>query len=300
MSKCKPLPSKPDSDPKPFTKGGSSNSVCPECTITSKTWNKSPLNRARTRIGVAEEVILTVNPGPATWKISSGGGYLDPEGGSHTEITYIAGDTAEKVTITATVKVCPNPCEITFDVVEPSCWKMERKPGTKVAHEKKGMPHCAWQGITWIQPTDVNFNGIEVREKDSKCKAEGCYKSADGTWHGKYEKRDKNGDKDENGVRASPWLQIGNHDPKKGSYVTEHDTVDSGEPDYYSEKPPFTKGKVLYSITMQWRVGYDEPVKDFPVTDQVHEIFDDGKCVSTKGGNTESTMYDDDQSNYQN
>ncbi len=64
--------------------------------ITSETVATSPTNRARVRVGVGEEVKLTVTPAPATWAITSGGGTLSP-GGSQPTVTFTASDKGETV-----------------------------------------------------------------------------------------------------------------------------------------------------------------------------------------------------------
>jgi hypothetical protein len=112
---CRNEPSKPNSGPNPGGSATSPTQSCAtpsgSCTITSLTIATSPLNRARTKIGVGEEVELTVNPGPATWAITSGSGTLNPSSGSNTKVTFTAGDTAGSVTITATGSGCS--CMIT-------------------------------------------------------------------------------------------------------------------------------------------------------------------------------------------
>ena len=53
----------------------------PPCTIASQTFKHSPSNRARTKLGVGEEVTITVTGNPAAWAISEGdGGRISPSG----------------------------------------------------------------------------------------------------------------------------------------------------------------------------------------------------------------------------
>jgi hypothetical protein len=281
-----------ESAPTPLNSGngagpatGPPSMPCTQCTITSKTVATSPANRARTRIGVGEEVELTVNPGPATWAITSGTGRLSPRG-SQTTVTYTASDTGGNVTITATGAGCS--CTITLTVVVPSSWTMKRQPGTKLRHNK-GRPDCGWHGIFFVQPKDVNFYNMEFREKDSQYEGDGSYSSYKGAWHGNYALPE----------RVSAWLPITSHTDADGSQPAGVDSVDTGDPGpaVTGDKPPFKVGSGHFPITMQWKVGTGD-AKDFPTTRQEDEIFADVRCESRKGGNTEHTMYSDPTSTF--
>lgn len=262
--------------------GGGSSSTC---TITSKTVKTSPTDRTRTKIGVGEEVELTVSPGPATWAFTAGTGKLSP-GGSKTKVTYTADDKDATVTITATGTGCS--CTITFTVVKPSSWKMKQKSGTNLRHTDK-RPDCGWKGTLYVQPTDVNFYNIEVREKDSQYDGSGSYKGYKGDWHGNYAAP----------KRVSAWITITTHSDTDGSGWSGVDTVYTGDPGsgVTNAAPPFKVGKGYFPITMQWRVGTGT-AKDFTATRQEDEIFSTGKCESRKGGNTEDTMWNDAASTY--
>lgn len=252
------------------------------CIITSQTIATSPTNRARTRIGVGEEVTLTVSPGPATWTITSGTGNLSPSSGSHTTVTFTADDNAQTVTITATAAGCT--CSITFTVVQPSVWTMKRKPGTVLKHTL-GRPDCGWLGIPYVHPVDVNFYRVEIREQDSLSVATGSYNpSHHGKYHGNYPLPD----------RVSSWIPIIAHSTTDGSVVGGEDKVYSGFPSTSATgtAPPFTTGNYYWPITWQWRVGTGT-VHTFGAVRQEHEIFADGKCVTSKGGHSEHTMYND-------
>jgi type VI secretion system secreted protein VgrG len=255
------------------------------CTITSQTKATSPANRARRRIGVGEEVELTVNPGPATWAITSGTGTLSPRG-SQTTVTYTAGDAAGNVTITATTPTCR--CTITFAVVEPTSWMMKRQPGTNLKHSDL-RPDCGWKGIMYVHPDDVNFYRIETREKDSQCVATGSYTVFSGLYHGNYPEPD----------HASDWFPITRHSSSDGSTDDVPDEIYSGDPGAIATNaaPPFKVGASYFPITIQWRVGTGA-AKDFPVVRQEHEIFTDGRCESRKGGHPEETKYNDPPSSY--
>src|ERR1043165_7395823 len=99
-TKTPPKPSTTPGNSQPS--GGATNSCHPNCTLASETIATSPTNRARTKIGVGEEVKLTVTGNPATWAITSGGGTLSPNTGARNSVTFTADDNAASVTITAT------------------------------------------------------------------------------------------------------------------------------------------------------------------------------------------------------
>lgn len=252
--------------------------------ITSVTVATSPANRARLRIGVGEEVDLTVSPGPSTWAITGGSGTLTPNSGSQTNVRFTASDLAETVVITATNGSCN--CSITFTIVEPSDWTQKRT--SSISHSA-GRPDCGWKGEFYIHPNDVNFYRMNFREKDSQAVATGSYAIFNGVWHGSYPLPDQ----------ASPWLAIVGHTEADGSKAGGIDTVYSGDSTAANTgaAPPFIVGTMYFPITMQWKVGTGSP-KNFATSRQEHEIFADGKCESRKGGNTEKRMYNDPPSGY--
>src|SRR5688572_21583548 len=112
-------------------------SKCPNqaCTITSETKATSPANRARTTIGIGEDVDLTVSPGPGTWTITSGKGSLSSPSG--TTVTYTAPDRASTVTIQASGPGCT--CSITVKVIEPTGLLFEKASSFR---HTNGRPDC--------------------------------------------------------------------------------------------------------------------------------------------------------------
>jgi phage baseplate assembly protein gpV len=254
--------------------------------ITAQTVATSPPNRARTRIGVGEEVELTVSPAPANWSITSGAGTLTPSG-SQTKVIFTASDKAETVVITASLPGGSG--TINFTIVEPSDWTMKRQSGTNLRH-KTGRPDCGWKGVMYVHPNDVNFYRIETREKDSKYVGTGSYAGYNGTYHGSYPPPD----------RASGWFVITAHSETDGSTDNAPDEVYTGDPGpgVTGAAPPFTVGSGHFPITIQWRVVGKTSIHDFSVTNQEDEIFSTGRCESRKGAHTESTNHDDPTSTY--
>jgi len=262
----------------------------PACTLTSQTVATSPADRARTKIGVGEEVNITVAGNPATWAITGGTGRLSPNTGTHSSVVFAADDNAGSVTVTATGSGCSCVNTITFTVVQPSDWTMIKKPGSGIKH-KNGRVDCGWQGVMYIHPNDVNFYNIENREKDSLSVGTGVYNpSHNGKPHGDYPPPDN----------ASDWFAMESHSEANGSTDGSTDDIWSGypKPSVVGTAPPFVTGSYYWDITMQWRVVGKTTVHDFPTVRQEHEIFADGKCVTSKGGNSESAMYNDPDSSF--
>lgn len=267
--------------------GSTATCPCASARITSETIATSPADRARTKVGVGEEVTLTYSLGSATWTITSGTGTVSPTSGGQT--TFTASDTAGSVTITATDSAGCS-ATITFNVVEPSSWTMKRQAGTNLKHTH-GRPDCGWKGIAYIHPNDVNFYRIETREVDSKSVATGSYHpSHHDQYHGNYPPPD----------RASAWFPIARHSDADGSTDDAPDEIYSGYPSTAATgtAPPFTVGSYYWPITWQWKVLGSANIHDFSSVRQEHEIFNDGKCESRKGGHTEHTMYNDATSTY--
>lgn len=272
-------PTTSQSDAGTGTPGGTETPCpCADARITSETVATSPANRARTKVGVGEEVTLTYSLGSATWTITSGSGTLSPTSGSQT--TFTADDNAGNVTISATGSGCT--CTITLTVVQPSSVSMERKAGTNLEHTQ-GRPDCGWRGKQWIHPDDVNFYRIERREVDSQAVCTGSYTPFNGVYHGNY------------AGGFGPWSGVNVHDPAKGSQAAMTDRIYSGYTgaEATGAAPPFTVGTMYFPIVYQWRVIGNATIHSFPAIRQEHEIFSDGKCESRKGGNTEFCMHND-------
>lgn len=285
---CRGNPTNPTTPPAATSPAAATPPPCPTpCTITSQTVATSPANRARTKIGVGEEVDLTVSPAPATWAITSGGGTLTPSAGSQPTVRFKADDNAASVTITATGSGCS--CSITFSVVRPSNWKMKRVAGENVKHTS-GNTEVYWHGNTFYQPADVNFYNIETREKDSQCVGTGSKISNNGLYHGNYPPPD----------RASDWLSEVGHTDADGTLEASFDNVSLADPGVAARgaAPPFTPGLSHFDIVIQWRVVGLATVHDLPSQPQEGEIFADGHCESRKGGNTERIFYSDATTNY--
>lgn len=258
----------------------------PPCTIASQTFKRSPSNRARTKVGVGEEVTITVTGNPATWAISEGdGGRISPREGTQNSVTFTADKVAGSSTIIATGSGCGCVNVITFTVVEPSDFTM-RKKGTTLEHTNP-RPDCGWTGLVYVHPNDVNFYRVQIRELDSQSVTSGSYNVPllTGAYHGNYPLPD----------RASSWFALTSHSERRGSKAALEDHIYSGYPGVAAAgaAPPFTEGTMYFPMTWQWRVAGSARRHNFPRFRQSHRIFTTGRCRSSKAGNSESALYSD-------
>jgi hypothetical protein len=246
---------------------GGATRKCTKCTITSMTTASVPADKARTKIGIGEEVILTVDNGPATWSILSGGGKLDPAAG--TMVIYKAGDKAGSAIIKADGPGCS--CTIEFTVVAPASLTIEQKDGTGI-HHTPNQPDCGFLGQPYVQPDDVSFINIDVREMNSACSAEGYFKPFNGQNH-------MPGD-----VAASEWCPVGECVAGKGSPVNADDHV-------YARYTggPVVFGSLVCHIVWQYKVGGGAAHKFPKPVVQRSVVYANGMSVTSKGDTTKTT-----------
>ncbi len=233
--------------------------------LVSETVAASPGSRARTKIGIGEEVMLSYTGGTATWTLS-GPGTLIPTSGR--TVMFRAGDRNAKPTITATG--APGVASLTFDVVEPSSFFMEQWPGTRTKHTN-GRPDCGFLGLVFLLPGDVSFQNIEVRELNSRCVATGFYLIFNNFAH--------QGD----AQAFSQWITVNPPAAGRPSTATLPDNIYSGDS---LVGPPFPDGSMVWPITWQFRAGGGAE-KSLPETQQSHHVEAlTGKCTTSKAGET--------------
>jgi hypothetical protein len=202
----------------------------PPCTLTTETVATQPSNRARTKIGVGEEVELTVSGGSATWSVSAGGRLSGTSGAS---VTFTAGDRAASATITAQTPT--STCAITFTIVEPSGVSMTRYPGTGIKHTIN-RPNVGIQTAIYFLPDDVCFYRLEYHEVDVPCACTGVYTPFNGVGHDPHPAT----------LSLSQDVVAGH-----GTKCNAMDSVYSGDP---GTPPPFAPGTELFPIPYEYRV----------------------------------------------
>ncbi len=258
--------------------------------LVSQTFATSPTDRTRTKVGVGEEVDITVVPAKnVTWKLT-GQGKISTKSGSKT--TFTAHERASTATITATAPD-GGTASITFNVIEPSDWTMKRRQGTNLKHTN-GVPDNGFQATVFVHPNDVNFYRVQIRELDSTAVTFGCFDAPPnkGQKHGGYPAPDF--------ASSDFTITMTNHTDADGSKVNMVDNIYSGFSSITANEantnpkpnPPFTPGTISYPITFEWRVATGAR-KKFPTVQQIHVISANGTCVSSKGGHTEQSVFTD-------
>jgi hypothetical protein len=272
MSGCDSNTSNPSggSDPGGSTGGGTRN--CTTCTITSQTAVTVPADRARTTIGVGEDVYLTCSEGGVTWTVAGEAGLSGTSGAS---VTLRAGRSAGSVTATATGPCCS--CSITFTVIAPSSTFMGRSPGYVLKHHN-GRPDCGFYGQFFLRPDTVSFKNLEVREKNSRCTANGFYLSFNNYTH-QPETQTESG-----------WFTMADCIAGQGTPANLDDEIYSG--DTRLAGPPFTPGTMTWPIDWEYRV-WGGSATALPQFQQQHQVNAAGQCTTSKGGTSPSTVLSD-------
>lgn len=243
--------------------------------LTSETVATLPSDRTRKKLGVGEEVNLTLKPASLpspSWALAGtpGTSTLNPLAGATSMLT--AGERACTPSTEATI--LGETVKIDFDVVEPSGATIEREPGTGLRHTL-GFASVGFKGRPYILPTDVSFIKIEIREGH-------CLGTATGYLIG------KNGEPHAVGGWAGliPGTQA---NPNKVDGI---DTISTG--DY---PPPFAAGTFTWPIPWQFRVNGGTE-KQFTTVTHQEDVDSMGSTTISKGGNSETKAATDATSAY--
>jgi len=261
----------PSSTPAADSETDETSAPCTSCSIASQTVSTARANRARTRIGVAERVTLTVSPSDSvTWSVAGGGTLSSTSGAS---VTYTAPDRAATPTITATVGAAT--CTISFEVVEPN-GAYQVQHGT--TFHNNGTASAGFAGITYLEPRDVSFEYIEINEGNCPATATGCYSHWNNMTHPAWPAWASVG----GGSNATGSVVEGpNHDPD----CTYWDYVYSGD-----VNSPYTAGEFTWPIPWEFRVN-GGAAKQFTTLRQHAECtVTTGQVTISKGGITDSAM----------
>jgi hypothetical protein len=200
------------------------------CTFTilelmSQTVATVPANRARSTIGVGEEVNVSLNGTTAssvTWSVS-GGGTLSSMSGASTTFTapYSAGASTVSATVNGTT------CSTNFTVLAPSGVQFIQL-GTK---HTQGILDAGFHAQCVISPTSVSCYNIEIRELNATATATGCFSCKNGAIHPSWTQQ------------GAGWLT-----PAQNNYLPA--IVDYS---YQAACPPYTgPGPGSFSWTIPW------------------------------------------------
>lgn len=146
--------------------------------LLSICYASTPTDRARTTIGVCEQVLVYFPslPTNGVWSVS-GGGTLSTNFGTST--TFTAPDVASTCTISVTTPLTKSPIKKTFTVVPPAAVKFTLlgKEHTKSACE------AGFHAQATLLPQSVSFYNIEISEMNCTATATGCFASFNGQVH---------------------------------------------------------------------------------------------------------------------
>jgi hypothetical protein len=145
-------------------------------------------------------------------------------------VRLTAGDRAATVTVTAQTASCS--CTMVFTVVEPSGAIIEQNPGSNLFHIQ-GTPSVGFQGLWYITPADVSFEGIVVREKHCAAVCTGYFLPQNGQDH----------------VPGAD-LTIGPVTPGKGSLANGTDQIQGADGGI---GPPYSDGTFTWPIPWDFR-----------------------------------------------
>ena len=258
--------------------------------IISVTVSKVPdIPDSRTTVGVAEPVVLTFSAGEANWSLESNGGtaadklddgHLTIEHGTTTR--YVAATTNHTETVKAE-GAGGKKASITFTVIAPTGVKQVVDPRNPLIHHYN-KPDVGFWAQTYIEPANVSFQWVGIREGDVCPTAAGVYLPE---IHGGHQ------------PAVSP-AQVGLVVAGLGSLVDGHDQNWSGDP---TSPYAFTLGNMAYApgflnfhIPWYYSLPSGKQEHKFAYADAHFELGPDGRSmVAYKAGSAHvtATVQDD-------
>jgi hypothetical protein len=243
----------------------------PPLVLTHQCEAPAPSNKARTKLGVGERVVLRITPGPGTWAVT-GGSTLSATSGA--TVTFTARATAGKSKVTVTVG--SQTAEVEFDVVRPNSVRMDAK-GTR--HVANGRPNAGMHTDIFIGPADVSFYRVELLELEVGATASGYWQSRAGQGH-------------------HPNTSFGPMTTTvvsgKGTKFAFMDNALSG----YLGPGPISAGQFAYAIPWQYRVVGGSSGTTFATVNQTIVTTDDGTTTISKAGASVSFKLTDGETSY--
>jgi len=235
-------------------------------TITSETVFTTPGSRARTTIGVGEQVTLTHSSGDPTTAWATTAGTLSAPVGATT--VFSAPDTAQTVTVTA------GGASIRFTILAPADVFMERATGSNIKHHENRQDSGLLLDV-FLLPDNVNFRNVRYRELDVLAtalpagSAYSCHNANVG--HCSPTGTGPCGDK----------AMLNRVVAGKGTQSELGDCAYSGQ---CNGGPPFTPGIIFFIIPYEYRVGAGA-FHRFDTVLQIHSLAADGNTLNTTKAN---------------
>jgi hypothetical protein len=241
--------------------------------ITSKTQAAFPSPKTRTRVGVGELVDLTCSTGSADWTMSPQSGNLSADSGA--TVTYTAPAGATSVTITAKDSSGAT-ASITFTIVAPTGATWAKIGGSET--HTHGKVDIQYQANIFIQPVDVSFEHISVRELQANAVGNGCYAAliANATAAGNPVQHQHAGE-------GQTLMSVqGPTSDSSGSKVSQPDTVGANV-----DNDKVCNGGWTTTIPLVYAMGPSTPAQ-FTTVDQIVTVTPPGTITVSKGGSSGS------------
>lgn len=238
LTGCTPQSSQESSDPgTDSTAGGSEEDCCETIVIESRTVATQPSNRARTDIGIGEEVELTTDPSTSvTWRVIDDDGHkgvLSTASGSST--IYTACDRGKTVSIEAECS-CGKTATIVFNVVQMSGGTLENPIDVSTVSSTHIL--VGFDATPTFQPTNVSFAKCEFREGVCLSTASGVFADIHGIEH----------------HETASWVPCSSTVGLSGTALTRPDNVTSGNQPIAAVFPPGGTTDGHFHWPIPWRI----------------------------------------------
>jgi hypothetical protein len=241
--------------------------------MTNQCVATTPANRARTTVGVGEEVRLGIAgapPGTCAWSASAG----SVSNATGTFTVFTAPSNAMTTTVTVTLPGGQS-LRREFTVVEPS--GVDRADLLSVyefeTHEVGAGMYCR----VYLGPTNVSFYRVELMEVATNAASiTGYYAEPYNAWNPPEDLRD---------FQANVWFQI-NAD-NSWQHNGEDDGTDYDRAWWADDNPPFDAGgRLSWNYTARWKIGTG-PDNKLPASWSQQVTLDwDGTITVQKFGHT--------------
>jgi hypothetical protein len=223
--------------------------------LTSETVATQPTDRKRKKLGVGEEVNLTLKPSSLpspTWALTGtpGTSTLSPMSGITSKLT--AGERACTPTSEATIN--GETVKIDFNVVEPSTVTLVKTGGSGVPNPLGVQMTAEW----YVGPNDVNFSKLAIAEQQCNAVCTGYFNYQQGLVH-----------------NPGQDLQVSNTRGHGGWLCSGIDNISGG-----SQGPPYAAGTFTWSIPWHYKINGNSFL--FIIVDHVKEM--------TIGANNKATL----------
>ncbi|HSR68204.1 MAG TPA: hypothetical protein VLU25_09700 [Acidobacteriota bacterium] len=233
--------------------------------------------RSIMKYGIMEQVDLSFSTTPADvtasqigglqWKKTSGAGALTNQQDGTSR--YTAPDTADS-NLELKLEILAGPSKgrgPTFDrtVVVPSGAYLKQTPGTGIRHTM-GKAGVGFAGTPYLEPKDVSFAEIQVREGQATADATGFLSADDNKEH-----------------PPSAARMVGSCTVQNGCQVETTDFVDSGDWSPNLPPEPWSAGTFTWEIPLEYRNSQDNWV-EFATWTHLATIDSNGKMTISKGG----------------